>query len=364
MQFNVAVLPGDGIGPEVVSEGVKVLEAIGEKFGHKFNLTYRLFGGAAIDQEGTPLSKETLKICRRSDAVLQGSAGGPKWDDPKAKVHPADGLLGIRRGLGLFASLRPTKTSPMLIDRTNLKPEIVKGVDLLFVREFIGGLYGGRPKRIWQTSRGRRAVDSMVYSEQEIERVVRVSFELARQRRKKLTSLDKIGALMTSRLWRQVAIEVATDYPDVELQHMMIDTCAMRLIECPVEFDVIVVENAIGDILTDEAAALVGSIGVVPSACLAGAPREGVRIFGLYEPMHGSDPQRAGLNVDNPIATILSVAMMLRYSFCLTKEAQIVEDAVEKVLQEGYRTWDIMSEGKIEVGTKEMGDAIVKALKK
>jgi len=363
VQFNAAVLPGDGIGPEVVAEGAKVLAAIGERFGHSFNLRYGLIGGIAIDQQGIPLHKDTLKTCRRSDAVLLGAVGGPKWDDPKAKSHPSQGLLALREALGVFANLRPIKISPMLINCSNLKPEVVKGVNLLFVREFTGGLYCGRPKRQWQTSRGRRAVDSMAYSEQEIERVVRVGFELARQRRKKLTSLDKIGALESSRLWRQVTIEVAVDYPDVELQHMMIDACAMELIRHPTDFDVVVVENAIGDVLTDEAAALVGSIGMVPSASLSEAPREGAHVFGVYEPMHGSAPRRAGLNMANPMATILSVAMMLRYSFGLVSEARTVEAAIEHVLQQGYRTYDIMEEGKIKVGTREIGDLIVEAVR-
>lgn len=358
MQFKIAVLPGDGIGPDVVSQGVKVLEAIGERFGHKFNLNYGLIGGAAIDEQGTPLHKDTLKMCRRSDAVLMGAAGGPKWDDPKAKVYPQHGLQALRAGLGVFANLRPIKVSPLLINRSNLKPEVVKGVDLIIVRDYVGGLYGSRPKRQWQTSRGRRAIDAISYSEQEIERLIRVAFEVARMRKKKVTSLDKMGVLAFSSLWRQVAIEVSSDYPDVALEHMMIDACAMGLIRNPTNFDVIVVENAIGDVLQDEGAAIIGSIGMVPSASIAGAPKEGVRMLGLYEPMHGSAPRRAGLNMANPIATILAVAMLLRYSLGLMREAQIVEDAVENVLQQGYRTYDIMEEGKIKVGTKDMGDLI------
>jgi 3-isopropylmalate dehydrogenase len=360
VQFNLAVLPGDGIGPEVTAEAVKVLEAIGKKFDHSFNLHYGLVGGVAIDETGTALPEDTLKICLNSDAILLAAVGGPKWDDPKAKVHPEDGLLALRKGLGLFANLRPVKVFPVLVDATNLKPEVITGVDLIFVRELTGGLYFARPKRQWQTSRGRRATDSMTYSEQEIERIVRVGFELARGRRKKLTSVDKANVLESSRLWRQVAMEVAKDYPDVELEHMLVDACAMRLIQRPADFDVLVTENMFGDILTDEASMLAGSMGMLPSASLAGVPKEGVRIFGMYEPIHGSAPRRAGLNMANPIATILSIAMMLRYSLGLVKEAQTIEAAVEQVLSEGYRTYDIMGEGKIKVGTKEMGDLIAR----
>jgi len=358
MQFNLAVLPGDGIGPEVAGEGIKVLQAIGSRFGHNFSLHYGLIGGVAIDKEGTALSPDTLKMCKGGDAVLLGAVGGPKWDDLQAKVRPEDGLLALRKGLGLFANLRPVKVSPMLIDSTNLKPGVIEGVDFIFVRELTGGLYFGRPKRQWQTSRGRRAVDTMAYSEPEIERIVRVGFELARGRRKRLVSVDKANVLESSRLWRQVATEVAKDYPDVELEHMLVDACAMRLIQNPTYFDVLVTENMFGDILTDEASMLAGSMGMLPSASLAGVPQEGVNIFGMYEPIHGSAPRRAGLNMANPIATILSVAMMLRYSLGLIKEAQTIESAVDGVLQQGYRTYDIMDEGKIKVRTKEMGDLI------
>jgi 3-isopropylmalate dehydrogenase len=358
MQFNLAVLPGDGIGPEVAGEEIKVLQAIGSRFGHNFSLHYGLIGGVAIDEEGTALSPDILKMCKGGDAVLLGAVGGPKWDDLQAKVRPEDGLLALRKGLGLFANLRPVKVSPMLIDSTNLKPGVIEGVDFIFVRELTGGLYFGRPKRQWQTSRGRRAVDTMAYSEPEIERIVRVGFELARGRRKRLVSVDKANVLESSRLWRQVATEVAKDYPDVELEHMLVDACAMRLIQNPTYFDVLVTENMFGDILTDEASMLAGSMGMLPSASLAGVPQEGVNIFGMYEPIHGSAPRRAGLNMANPIATILSVAMMLRYSLGLIKEAQTIESAVDGVLQQGYRTYDIMDEGKIKVGTKEMGDLI------
>jgi 3-isopropylmalate dehydrogenase len=358
MQFSVAVLPGDGVGPEITSEAIRVLQAAGKRFGHDFNLHYGLIGGVAIDEQGTALSPETLKMCRNCDAVLLGAVGDPKWDDPQAKVHPEDGLLALRKGLGLFANLRPVKVFPVLVDSTNLKPKVIEGVDFIFVRELTGGLYFGRPKRRWQTSRGRRAVDTMTYSEQEIERIVRVGFELARTRDKKLISVDKANVLESSRLWRQVATEVAANYPDVELEHMLVDACAMRLIQNPAYFDVLVTENTFGDILTDEASMLAGSMGMLPSASLAGVPREGVNIFGMYEPIHGSAPRRAGLNMINPIATILSAAMMMHYSFGLIEAAQAVEAAVAEVLQEGYRTYDIMSEGKTKVGTREMGELI------
>jgi 3-isopropylmalate dehydrogenase len=358
MQFELAVLPGDGVGPEVTTEGIKVLEAAGQRSGHRFKLHYGLVGGVAIDKEGTALSEETIKMCQQADAVLLGAVGGPKWDDPLAKVHPEDGLLALRKGLGLFANLRPVRVFPVLTDSTNLKPEVIRGVDFVFVRELTGGLYFARPKRRWRTSRGRRATDSMTYSEQEIERIVRVGFELARSRRQKLTSVDKANVLEASRLWRQVTMEVATQYPEVELDHMLVDACSMRLIQNPTYFDVLVTENMFGDILTDEASMLAGSMGMLPSASLAGVPREGVNIFGMYEPIHGSAPRRAGLDMANPIAVIMSVAMMLRYSLGLAEEAQAVETAVEEVLNQGYRTYDIMSQGKTKVGTRQMGDLI------
>ena len=358
MNFNLVVTPGDGVGPEVINEAVKVLKAVGKKYGHQFNLNTRLVGGAAIDAEGAAVSKATLNLCKKADAVLLGAVGGPKWDDPLAKVRPEDGLLELRKGLGLFANLRPVKVYPMLVDSTNLKPEVIKGVDFIFIRELTGGLYFGKPKRRWQTESGRKAVDSMLYSEQEIERIVRVGFELARRRQKKLISVDKANVLESSRLWRQVALEVANDYPDVSLEHMLVDACSMRIIQNPKYLDTLVTENTFGDILTDEASMLAGSMGMLPSASLAGVPQPGIKIFGLYEPIHGSAPRHAGKNEVNPIATILSAAMMLRYSLALEKEAKAIENAVDDVLNEGYRTYDIMSAGKTKLGTKEMGDKI------
>jgi 3-isopropylmalate dehydrogenase len=361
MEFDVAVLPGDGVGPEVIAQALKVLQTVGEKFGHSFHLREGLIGGIAIDTLGTALSGENLKMCKQCGAVLLGAVGGSKWDDPQAKIHPEDGLLALRKGLGLFANLRPVKVFPMLVNSTNLKPEVVKGVDLVVVRELTGGLYFGQPKKQWQTPEGRQAVDTMAYSEMEIERILRVGFEVARSRRKKLTSVDKANVLQSSRLWRQIAMEISADYPDVELQHMLVDACAMRFIQRPAELDVLVTENTFGDILTDEASMLVGSMGMLPSASLAGIPRG--KTFGMYEPIHGSAPSRAGQNLANPIATILSVAMMLRYSFALETEAQAVENAVLAALEKDYRTYDIMSEGKIRVGTKEMGDLIAQDVK-
>ena len=359
MQFKIAALLGDGVGPEVATEAIKVMEAVGKKYGHSFKFQHGLVGGASIDAHGVALTDGTLKMCRESDAVLLGAVGGPKWDDPKAKVRPEDGLLALRQELGLFANLRPVKVLPMLVNSTSLKPEVIKDVDLMVVRELTGGLYFGQPKKRWQTPEGRKAVDSMLYSEQEIERIVRVGFEIALTRRKKLTSVDKANVLESSRLWRQVAMEVAADYPNVELDHMLVDACSMRLIQRPSQFDTIVTENTFGDIITDEASMLAGSMGMLPSASLAGIPKgKSSKAFGLYEPIHGSAPSRAGLNMANPIATILSGAMMLRYSFALESEAETIEKAVITVLEEGFRTYDIMDEHKTKVGTKEMGDLI------
>jgi 3-isopropylmalate dehydrogenase len=358
MKFTIAVLPGDGVGPEVTSEALRVLEAVGSEYGHEFQFCADLVGGIAIDEYGVALRPETLAMCRRCDAVLLGAVGGPKWDDPGAKVRPEDGLLRLRKGLGLFANLRPVKVFPMLENATNLKPEVVRGVDLLVVRELTGGLYFGRPKRQWVTSRGRRAVDTMAYSEEEVRRIVKVGFEMASRRRKRLTSVDKANVLETSRLWRQIAIEVAEEYPDVELEHMLVDACTMRLIQRPADLDVVVTENTFGDIITDEASMLAGSMGMLPSASLAGIPGVEARTIGLYEPIHGSAPRRAGQNVANPIATILSCAMMLRYSLGLPEEATAVENAVSSVLADGYRTYDIAAENTTRVGTREMGELI------
>ena len=358
MKFSIAVLPGDGVGPEVAGEAVNVLKSVGAKYGHDFKLDYGDIGGISIDNHGTALSKDVLKICKKSDAILLGAVGGPKWDDPNASVRPEDGLLALRKALGLFANLRPVKLFPFLRDSTNLKPEVVDGIDFICVRELTGGLYFGKPKRQWTTTKGRRAVDTMAYNEHEVERIAKVGFELARSRKKKLISVDKANVLESSRLWRQVVIEVSANYPDVDLEHMLVDACAMRLIQNPRYLDVMVTENTFGDILTDEASMLAGSMGMLPSASLAGVPTADSHSLGLYEPIHGSAPRRAGLDMANPIATILSVAMMLCYSLGLNKEAVAVESAVDKALEEKYRTYDIMQESCTKVGTKQMGALI------
>lgn len=362
MQASVAVLPGDGIGPEVISAAVLVMGAVEQRFGHDFRFGFGLIGGIAIDEFGTALPERTLQVCRESDAVLMGAVGGPKWDDPQAKVRPEDGLLGLRKGLGVYANLRPVRIFPELIAATTLKPEVVQDVDLVVVRELTGGLYFGEPKRRWETAEGRQAVDTLSYSEGEITRILKVGFEQARSRRKKLTSVDKANVLESSRLWRQIATEMADEYPDVALEHMLVDACAMNLVRRPASFDVIVTENMFGDILTDEASMLAGSMGMLPSASL-GEPRgegtSGTR-FGLYEPIHGSAPDIAGQGRANPIAAILSAAMLLRMSLGLEEEAQAVEDAVQAVLAEGYRTDDIMEEGKTAVGTNDMASLIVR----
>jgi len=363
LKFKIAQLSGDGIGPEVMAQAVNVLEAVGKIYGHDFEIKSSLIGGIAIDKTGSALPEETLKLAKFSDAVLFGAVGDPKFDDPKIKMRPEDGLLAIRKALKLFANLRPVRVYDELVDGTVFKPEGIKGADFIFVRELTGGLYFGKPKKRWETASGRRAVDSMAYNEHEIERIVRVGFELARGRRGKLASVDKANVLESSRLWRQVAIEVSKNYPDVILEHMLVDTCAMRIMLTPRDFDVLVTENTFGDILTDEASMLAGSMGMLPSASLAGIPAKGKRIFGLYEPIHGSAPTIAGKNIANPIAMILSLAMLLSYSLNLEEEAKAVEKAVSGVLKAGYRTCDIIGTSKKQTGTNEMGKLIVKELK-
>ncbi len=361
MELKIAVLPGDGIGPEVVAEAVGVLEAVGRRFGHSFDLETGRVGGNAIDDFGTPLPDETVELCRRSDAILFGAVGGPKWDDPNAATRPEDGILAIRKNLGLFANLRPVKVYPSLINASPIKPALLEGVDMIVLRELTGGLYFARPKRRWTTKTGRRGVDTLRYTESEIERVVRVAFELARGRRKRLTSVDKANVLETSRLWRQVTEEVHADYPDVELEHILVDAAAMALIRNPASYDVIVAENMFGDILTDEASVLSGSMGMQPSASLAGlagVTENAEESVSLYEPIHGSAPDIAGQGKANPIGMILSAAMMLRHSFGLEEEAQAVESAVEGVLSEGYRTPDIAGDGGETVGTRRMGEVV------
>ena len=367
MQLNIALLPGDGVGPEVIAEGVKVLRRVEQLTDASFNLETELVGGIAIDEVGNPLPAAALDLARRSHAVLFGAVGGPKWDDPLAPHRPEDAILGLRKALGLFANLRPVKVFPSLINSSSIKPSVLEGVDILVIRELTGGLYFAKPKKRWQTSRGRRGVDTLRYTEGEIVRALRVGFELARRRRGKLTSVDKANVLESSRLWREIAIELGKEYPDVELEHMLVDSCAMALVRTPSRFDVLVAENMFGDILTDEAAILAGSLGMLPSASLAGIPREAGRrgrpALGLYEPIHGTAPDIAGQGKANPIATILSVAFMLRYSLGLSEAGAAVEQAVDRVLEQGYRTPDIAEEGAGSVlSTTEMGQRIVDAI--
>lgn len=355
MKANIALLPGDGIGPEIVQQARRVLDRIGQKFGHTFEMAEFPIGGNAIDAFGNPLPDHTLEACRKSDAILLGAVGGPKWDDPTAKTRPEAGLLKIRKELGLFANLRPTKTWDELLDASPLKREILAGTDILFVRELTGGIYFGESGRTSHPS-GEQAWNTMIYSTGEIERVVRLAADAARKRRGKLTSVDKANVLEVSRLWRQVAQRVvSTEYPDLEYNVVLVDAMAMHLISRPREFDVIVTENLFGDILTDEASMLPGSLGLLPSASIGSSGP------GLFEPIHGSAPDIAGKNLANPLATILAAAMLLRQSFNMVAEADAIENAVGSVLKAGHRTRDIASGGS-SIGTQEMGDLVVKQL--
>ena len=362
MEFNIVVLPGDGIGPEVVAQGEKVLEAIGQRSGHRFNFVHHDLGGIAIDKHGTALPDSTLEASRKADAVLLGAVGGPKWDDPNLPTHPEDGLLALRKGLGLFANLRPVKIFSPLMDSSVLKPSVLEGVDIMVVRELTGGIYYGKPRWRRQFKAGWSAVDTLRYSEVEIRRVLQVGFELAKERKMELTSVDKANVMESSRLWRQIANDLGLKYPDVKLNHMLVDTCAMQLIQNPRRFDVIVAENTFGDILTDEAAVLSASMGLLPSASLAGIPTVDTKVLGMYEPIHGSAPDIAGRGIANPVATILSVGLMLRYSLGLSKEARDVENAVEQTLLRGHRTPDIAGNQAANVGTVEMGAQILETL--
>ena len=359
--YTIALIPGDGIGPEVMPEALKVLDVVARRYSHTFVYTEDIVGGGAIDRFGTPLRPETTAMCRRQHAVLFGAVGGPKWDHLQGSIRPEQGLLGLRKGLGLFANIRPTKVYPFLADQTAFKPEVIRQVDLVVIRESTGGLYFGRPQKRWRDQRGRKAVDTLKYSEGEIERLVRLGFEMARARRKKVTSVDKANVLASSQLWREVAIEVGRDYPDVALDHLLVDACAMSLIREPASFDVIVTENLFGDILTDEASTLAGSIGMSPSASV-GKRRANGTGRGLYEPIHGSAPDIAGQGIANPVAMILSAALMLRLSFGLEREAAAVEQAMEAVLRAGHRTKEIATAGQPYRRTAEMGDLVVEAL--
>ncbi len=358
----VAVLPGDGIGPEIVSVAVQVLHRAADLFGFVVETREVLVGGAAYDATGHPLPPETLELCKQSDAILLGAVGGPKYDTIEpADLRPERGaLLPLRKHLELFANLRPAILSPVLASASSLKPELVSGgLDILVVRELTGGLYFGQPK----SNDGTRAVDTCVYTKPEIERIARVAFEAAQKRGKKLCSVDKANVLETSRLWRTTVAEIAPDYPDVTVSDMLVDNCAMQLVRDPRQFDVIVTENLFGDVLSDEAAMLTGSLGMLPSASLGTRKLDGGGTFGLYEPCHGSAPDIAGKGIANPLATILSVALLLRYSFNRDEAARAIEAAVDAVLQSGLRTADIAQAGENSVNTQAMGEAVLAALK-
>ena len=354
--MKICVLPGDGIGVEITAQAVRVLQALDLKC----ELETALLGGCAVDATGSPFPEATQKLAKEADAVLLGAVGGPKWDVLPREQRPERGLLGIRKHLGLFANLRPAVLYPELANASTLKPEVVAGLDIMIVRELTGDIYFGQPRGIETRevdgTQQRVGFNTMIYSESEIRRIGRVAFEAARRRNKKLCSVDKMNVLETTQLWRDVMIELAPDYPDVELSHLLVDNAAMQLVRNPKQFDVMVTGNMFGDILSDEASMLTGSIGMLPSASLNESNK------GMYEPCHGSAPDIAGKNLSNPLATILSVAMMLRYTFALEDRAQQIESAVKKVLAQGYRTGDIYEAGTTRVGTKEMGDAVLAAL--
>ncbi|WP_141431881.1 3-isopropylmalate dehydrogenase [Bacillus sp. 03113] len=353
MNKRIAVLPGDGIGKEIIQGAIDVLQTIGERFNHQFEFQYGLIGGSAVDEAGSPLPDETIELCKNSDAVLLGAVGGPKWDGNPVPLRPEQGLLKIRKELQLFANLRPTTYYESLADSSPLRKEIIQDVDMLMVRELTGGIYFGKPSERTELNGKNGAVDTLLYQKEEIYRVVKQAFELAKIRGKKVTSVDKANVLESSRLWRETAEEVSKDYPDVVLEHMLVDNAAMQLIRNPKQFDVVVTENMFGDILSDEASVLTGSLGMLPSASISeNGPY-------LFEPIHGSAPDIAGKNLANPLATILSAAMMLRLSFGLEDEAALIEAAVNEVLENGYRTNDIAAPNKKIVSTTEMVHAVI-----
>ncbi len=355
--YQITLLPGDGIGPEIMAVAADVLKVIAQKFNLQIEFKTALIGGAAIDATGEPLPKETLETCRQSDAVLLAAIGGYKWDNLPRHQRPETGLLGLRAGLGLFANLRPAKILPQLIDASSLKPEVVEGVDIMVVRELTGGIYFGQPKGIFTSETGeKRGVNTMVYSESEIDRIGKVAFETAQKRGKKLCSVDKANVLEVSQLWRDRITQLAPEYPDIELSHLYVDNAAMQLVRWPKQFDTIVTGNLFGDILSDAAAMLTGSIGMLPSASLgASGP-------GVFEPVHGSAPDIAGQDKANPLAQVLSVAMMLRYALDQPAAADMIEQAVLQVLDRGDRTGDIMSPGMKLLGCRAMGDALIEVL--
>lgn len=352
MEKRIAVLPGDGIGPEVTAAAVKVLEVIARRFNHTFHIEHALIGGAAIDECQNPLPEETIHICENSDAVLLGAVGGPKWDQNPSELRPEKGLLAIRKHFDLFANLRPVTAVPSLLHASPLKEEVAKEVDMMIVRELTGGLYFGEPKRKTETS----AVDTLVYTREEIERIVEKAFELARLRRGKVTSVDKANVLESSKLWRQIVEEKKQGYPDIEVEHALVDSCAMKLITNPSAYDVVVTENMFGDILSDEASVITGSLGVLPSASVRS---DG---FGLFEPVHGSAPEIAGKGIANPAAAILSAAMLLKYSFGMETEAAAIEKAVNTVFEEGNFTADLVGPNQQALSTKEWTEKVIDEL--
>ncbi len=353
---RIAVLPGDGIGQEVTPEAIRVLEAVAKGTGVYFEFEQALIGGSAIDAAGAPLPVKTLELCRAADAILFGAVGGPKWDALPQEARAERGLLALRKELDLYANLRPARCFPMLIDASPLKRSVVEGTDIMVIRELTGGLYFGEPRGVEHfADGGARALNTMVYTSREIERVARMGFEVARKRRRRLASVDKANVLVVSQLWRDVVSRVGKDYPDVQLEHVLVDNCAMALVHKPTHFDTIVTENTFGDILSDEAAILAGSMGMLASASIGGT-------VGLYEPVHGTAPDIAGQGIANPIAAILSAGMLLRYSLNRPEDADRVESAVTRALEKGYRTRDIAAPGTRSLGTREMGDLIVSEL--
>ncbi len=358
----IAVFPGDGIGPEVTAQARAVLERCGERFGFPLRFEEAVLGGVAIDATGEPLPQASLDLARQADAVLLGAVGGPKWDDPQSKVRPEQALLALRRELELFANLRPIQIHPRVVDAAPLKREVLEGVDILFVRELTGGVYFGQPSERRQGAAGREAVDTVVYDETEVRRVVDLSFSIARGRRKRVTQVDKANILATSRLWREVTREVAADYSDVAVEDVLVDAMAMHLLRRPADFDVVVTENMFGDILTDEASVLTGSLGMLPSASLGSAENSFAHRAGLYEPIHGSAPDIAGRDLANPLGSIMSAAMLLRHSLGREEAASAVEAAVNAVLDDGLRTADLNQPDTRQVGCAEMGAAVVEKL--
>ncbi len=355
-KHQIVILPGDGIGPEVVDEGLKILSAVAEKFGFSFDLEEGTIGGAAIDKFGEPLPQSSLELAIKADAVVLGAVGGPKWEGLDYEIRPERALLGLRDKLELYANLRPAKVFSTLVDASSLKKEIIENTNIMIVRELVGGIYFGKPKGVEKLEDGNeKGINTLVYTTPEIKRIAKIAFEVASKRKKKVLSVDKANVLESTELWRKVVTEVHADYQDIELSHMYVDNCAMQLIKDPKQFDVIVTTNMFGDILSDEAAMLTGSIGMLPSASLGGNN-------GMYEPIHGSAPDIAGQDIANPIATIMSIAMMFKYSFGLDEASELIESAVEKILQNGFRTKDIMDNCGNLVGTKEMGDLILKEI--